>query len=76
MEKFIVIGLTISPMIALILWISYLLRQGSDLCGLVGDDPSECNCPGIGHALADPNTEDQTVTCDHCGRYADIGCGD
>lgn len=78
MEPFIVICLTVSPLVGLVLWSSYLLSQGGDLCGLVGDDPSEfdCSCPGIGELLADPDTDDRSVTCVRCGAYADIGCGD
>lgn len=76
MEPFVVIAFTVLPLVGLVLWLSYLLASGSDCCGWVGDDPSECNCPGIGEALADPDADDRSVTCGRCGRYADIGCGD
>lgn len=76
MEPFLVIAFTVLPLVGLVLWSSYLLVSDRDFCGLVGDDLPECNCPGIGHALADPDTDDRSVTCGHCGAYADIGCGD
>lgn len=73
MEKFIVIGLIVSPMVAFIAWCGRLYFENEPQ---LPDDQLECDCPGIGHALADPDVDDRTVTCGHCGAYADIGCGD
>lgn len=73
MEKFIVIGIIISPMLGFIAWCGRLFFKDEPQ---LLDDLGECNCAGIGHALADPDTDDRSVTCGHCGAYADIGCGD